>query len=144
MNCQFLDTEIDLVLKQEFTSVKKHFESIIKENKLNNANLVCFVPHEVSSLIQIGWEDGLLDDLKDFLIDVAPQGKYTKHDEPGTPFRHNFYEHIRAKLVGSISITLVVKSKKLYLGKYQDIYFYSPVYKNIPNQKIFCRIVKFD
>lgn len=141
---QVIDKEIELELKEEFTSVKSLFESLVKENNLNNANIVCWVPHEVSSLIQIGWEDGLLDDLKDFLNDKAPKGKWMKHDEPDTPFRHNFYEHIRSKLVGNVSMTLIVKDSKLYIGKYQDLYFYSPVFENIPNQMIFCRILKFD
>ena len=141
---KIIDKELNLKLKDEFTSVKSLFESLIKKNKLKNANITCWVPHEVSSLIQIGWEDGLLDDLKDFLRDKAPKGKWVKHDEPNTPFRHNFYEHIRSKLIGNISMTLLVKEGKLYIGKYQAIYFYSPVWKNIPNQKIFCRILKFD
>jgi secondary thiamine-phosphate synthase enzyme len=138
-----IDKEINLNLKQEFTSIKSTFESLIKDYKLKDANLVCWVPHEVSSIVQIGWEDGLLDDLKEFLNDVAPKGKWLKHDEPDTAFRHNFYEHIRTKLVGNVSITLIVKEGKLYLGKYQDLYFYSPVYKSIPKQKVFCRILKF-
>jgi secondary thiamine-phosphate synthase enzyme len=141
---EFIDKEIKLELKEEFTSVKSLFKAFIRENDLKNANLVCWVPHEVSSLIQIGWEDGLLDDLKDFLNDKAPKGKWIKHDEPGTHFRYNFYEHIRSKLVGNVSMTLIIKDGKLYIGKYQDLYFYSPVFENIPNQKIFCRILKFD
>ncbi len=141
---QIIDKELNLELKEEFTPVKSLFETLIKENDLNNANLVCWVPHEVSSLVQIGWEDGLLGDLKDFLKDIAPKGKWMKHDEPDTPFRHNFYEHVRSKLVGNVSITLVVKDGQLYIGKYQDLYFYSPVFENIPNQKIFCRILKFN
>ena len=140
---EIIDKEIKLTLKQEFTSVKSYFESLIKEENLTTANFVCWVPHEVSGLVQIGWEDGLLDDLKDFLNDTAPANKWKKHDEPGTPFRYNFYEHIRSKLVGNVSMTLIVKDGKLYIGKYQDLYFYSPVFKNIPEQKIFCRIVKY-
>ncbi len=141
---EVINQEIKLELKEEFTSVKSIFESLVQEINLNNANIVCWVPHEVSSLIQIGWEDGLLDDLKDFLNDKVPKGKWMKHDEPDTPFRHNFYEHIRSKLIGNVSITLIVKDSKLYIGKYQDLYFYSPVFENIPNQMIFCRILKFD
>lgn len=141
---EFFDKEIKLELKEEFTSVKDIFNDFIKENKLFNANIVCFVPHEVSSLIQIGWEDGLIDDLKDFLSDIAPKGKWLNHDEPDTIFRHNFYEHIRTKLIGSVSMTLIVKDGGLYIGKYQDLYFYSPVYEHIPNQKIFCRVLKLD
>lgn len=141
---EFIDKEIKLKLDQEFTSVKSRLEALVKEEGLNNANIVCWVPHEVSSLIQVGWEDGLIDDLKSFLVDKAPPGKWMKHDEPDTPFRHNFFEHIRAKLVGSISLTLIVKKSKLYIGKYQDLYFYSPVFKEIPDQMIFCRITKFD
>ncbi len=141
---EIIDKEIKLELKEEFTSVKRLFESLVQENNLNNANIICWVPHEVSSLIQIGWEDGLVDDLKDFLNDKAAKGKWTKHDEPNTPFRHNFYEHIRSKLVGNISMTIIVKNSKLYIGKYQDLYFYSPVFEHIPKQTLFCRILKFD
>ena len=139
-----IDREINLHLEKQLTSLKGEFDKLIKEEKLKNANLVCWVPHEVSSLVQIGWEDGLVEDLEKFLEDVAPPGKWTKHDESGTPFRENFHEHIRTKLAGSVSMTLIVKDGKLYLGKYQDVYFYSPVYKNIPDQKLFCRVLNFD
>ena len=139
----FIDKEIKLELKEEFTSVLPFFETLIKKYKLDNANIICWVPYEVSSLIQIGWEDGLLDDLKEFLNEQAPRGKYMNHDEPGTPFRYNFFEHIRSKIVGNVNMTLIAKDGKLYIGKYQDLYFYSPVFKHIPNQKIFCRIMKF-
>jgi len=141
---EYIDKEIKLELKKEFTSVKSVFESLVKELNVNNANIVCWVPHEVSSLVQIGWEDGLIEDLKDFLGDIALKGRWKKHDEPGTPFRYNFFEHIRNKLIGNNSITLIVKDGKLQIGEYQDLYFYSPVYKHKPKQRIFCRILKFD
>ena len=139
-----VDREINLSLKKQFTSLKNHFEELIKEENLKDANIFCWVPHEVSSLVQIGWEDGLIEDLEKFLEDTAPAGKWTKHDEPGTPFGKNFYHHIRTKLIGSVSMNFIVKDGKLYLGKYQDIYFYSPVYKDIPEQKVFCRILKLE
>lgn len=139
---KYLDKEIKLKLTQQFTSVKNAFEKLIKAEMLIDANLVCWVPHEVGSLIQIGWEDGLTEDLESFLNDKAPKNKWMKHDEPDTPFRYNFFEHIRTKLVGNVSLTLIVKNKKLYIGKYQDLYYYSPVYKHVPDQKILCRILK--
>ncbi len=138
-----LDKELNLELEEEFTSIVDLLKDVIKKEKLKNANIICFVPHEVSSLVYIGWEDGLIEDLRDCLRDLLPENKWKHHDEPDTPFRHNFYEHIRSKLIGNTSTTLIVKDGELYLGKYQDIYFYSPVYKNIPNQKIFLRITEF-
>ena len=141
---QIIDKEIILKLKQEFTPLKSIFKKFIQDNNLNNANLVCWVPHEVSSIVQIGWEEGLLEDLKDFLNEVCPSEKYKNHDEPNTVFRYNAHEHIQTKLIGDISKTFIVKDGELYIGKYQDLYFYSPVWQSIPNQKIFCRILKFD
>ncbi|MCH8519803.1 MAG: YjbQ family protein [Nanoarchaeota archaeon] len=138
------DEIIKLILKEEFTPIQSYLEKIIEENQLVNANLVCWVPHEVASIVQIGWEDGLLDDIKEFLNDTAPKDIWKNHDEPGTPFRYNFHQHIRTKLVGNVSITLIVKDGKLFIGKYQDLYFYSPVFNHIPEQMIFCRIMKFD
>lgn len=114
----YLDREIYLELKQLFTSVKDKFEEIIKQESLNNVNLVCWVPHEVGSLVQIGWEDGLIEDMEQFLMDIAPFNKWIKHDEPGTNFKHNFFEHVRTKIVGNVSLTLIVKEGNLYLGKY--------------------------
>lgn len=141
---EFIDKVIKLKLKEEFTPLKSIFNNFIEENELDNANVVCWVPHEVASIVQIGWEDGLLDDLKDFLNDTAPKEKWKNHDEPGTPFRYNFHEHIRTKLVGNVSMTLIVKDKELYLGKFQELHFYSPVFEHIPNQNIFCRIIKYE
>ncbi|NMB57101.1 YjbQ family protein [Candidatus Beckwithbacteria bacterium] len=140
---QIIDKEIDLNLEKVLTSVKEIFQELISQEKIKDGNLVLWVPHEVSSLIQIGWENGLTDDLINFLQDLAPEGKWTKHDEPNTPFRYNFFEHIRTKLIGTVSMTLIVKDGQLILGKYQDLYFYSPVYKAIPQQKIFCRMLIF-
>lgn len=138
----YIDKEINLKLSKQFTSVKNLFENLIRVEKLIDANIVCWVPHEVSSLIQLGWEDWLLEDLESFLKDTAPANKWKQHDEPDTPFRYNFFEHIRSKLVGNVSLTLIVKDRKLHIWKYQDLYFYSPVYKHIPDQKIFCRILR--
>lgn len=47
---KFKDVEIKLKLDREFTSLKSRLESLVKEEKLNNANIICWVPHEVSSL----------------------------------------------------------------------------------------------
>ncbi|UCG95036.1 MAG: YjbQ family protein [archaeon] len=141
---EVLDRELKLHLEKPLTSVKSIFEELVREEGLKEANLVLWVPHEVSSLVQIGWEDGLMEDLEDFLEDSVPKNKWVKHDEPDTPFRHNFFEHMRSKLAGSVSLTIMVKDGRLCLGKYQDIYFYSPVYKHIPEQKILCRIMKFE
>lgn len=139
---EYIDVEIQLNLKSEFTSIKEDLNRLIKDNSLLDANIVCWVPHEVGCLTQMGWEDGVVDDAKDFLNDIAPKDKYKKHDEPGTPFRYNFHQHIRTKVIGNVSMTLMVKDGDLVIGKYQDLYFYSPVYDNIPNQKIICRILK--
>ncbi|MFH1173895.1 MAG: YjbQ family protein [archaeon] len=138
-----IDKEIVLDLKEEFTSVKTTIQNLITEHKINDANIVCWVSHEVGTLVQLGWEDGLIDDAKQFLTDIAPEGKYLHHDEPGTPFRYNFHQHIRTKLIGHPNMTLIVKNGELFIGQYQDIYFYSPVYREKPNQRIFCRIVQF-
>lgn len=138
----FIDKEINLTLEKDFTPVKEILDSLIKENNLVNANIICFVPHEVSSLVWIWWESWLIDDLRDFLNDNIPEWKYLNHDEPGTPYRYNFFEHMRSKLIGNTSLTLIVKDSQIYMWKYQDLCFYSPVFKNIPNQKIFCRVLK--
>lgn len=140
---KIIDQEINLELKEIFTPIKDKLEEIIKKENLTEANIVCWVPHEVSSLVQLGWEDGLVEGMQEFLEDTVPKNIWKNHDEKDTPFRYNFFEHCRTKLVGSVSMTFIVKNSQLYLGKYQNIYFYSPVFKNIPNQKIFCRVMKF-
>ena len=99
----FIDREINLKLEKEFTSVKSPFESLIKDENLKNVNIICWIPHEVSSLVQIGWEDGLIEDLEKFLQDTIPKNKWKKHDEPGTPFRHNFQDHIKTVFIVNVN-----------------------------------------
>lgn len=48
---KFKDVEIKLKLDREFTSVKSRLESFVKAEKLNDANIIYWVPYEVSSLI---------------------------------------------------------------------------------------------
>jgi len=141
---EIIDTVIKLHLKEEFTPFQTYLKKLIKDNNFTNANIVCWVPHEVSSLVQIGWENGLLEDLKEYLDEMVPPSKWKHHDEPGTSFRYNFFEHLRTKLIGDVSKTFIVKEGRLVIGKYQDLYFYSPVWKNIPDQQVVCRITKFD
>jgi len=140
----YTDKELTIKTSEEFTHFKPVIEKLVKDEKLNNAVIVCWVPHEVASIVQLGWEEGLLDDLKAFLKDTAPNGKWTKHDEPGTPFDKNFYEHIRTKLIGNVSMSFIIKDKQLVIGQYQDLYFYSPVFKHKPEHKVICRILKLD
>ncbi|MBI4099653.1 YjbQ family protein [Candidatus Microgenomates bacterium] len=140
---KIIDKTIELDLKEKFTPFKKYLIDLIKKEKLQEANIVCWVPHEVASLVQVGNEEGITEDLNDFLGDTAPAGKWMHHDEPGTPFRHNFFEHIQTKIVGSVNWTFLVKGGELIFGKYQDLFFFSPVFKDIPKERVFCRILKF-
>jgi thiamine phosphate synthase YjbQ (UPF0047 family) len=138
---KYIDTTIELELKSEFTSLKDLFSGLIHKHDLADANILCWVPHEVGCITQLGWESGVVDDARDMLETLVPEGKYLKHDEPGTPFRHNSHQHLRTKLVGTVSINLLVKDKELIIGKYQDIYYFSPVFDTIPEQRIICRIL---
>ena len=139
-----IEKRIKLELDDEFVSIKNEFERLIEKYELENADIVCWVPHEVGSMVQLGWEEGLIKDMKDFLSDTAPEGVWTEHDEPGTPFRENFYEHVRTKLVGTVNLTLIVKEGELFMGEYQDLYYYSPVWEEVPEQEIFCRIKSYE
>lgn len=52
---EYIDIEINLDLKEEFTSLKDSFARVISDNSLQDANIVCWVPHEVGCLTQLGW-----------------------------------------------------------------------------------------
>lgn len=140
---EILDIEMNFQLEKAFTPLRKELEKLVKEEGLSNANIVCWVPHEVASLVQLGLDEGLIEYAERFLENAAPE-KLTGYEESGAQFGKNFFEHIRAKLAGSVSMSFIVKDSKLYMGEDQDVYFYSPVYKQVPNQKMFLRIMKFD
>ncbi|MCD6477133.1 MAG: YjbQ family protein [Candidatus Aenigmarchaeota archaeon] len=135
--------EIEIEMKSELQGIKENLENIIKSKNVKNGKMECHLPHEVAAFIWLGWESGLKKDMLNFLKDILPAGKYKEHDEPGTPFRYNFYQHAQVKLVGEPTLILQIKDNKLYLGKYQDIMILEPVFKEIPKLKIFYRLYIF-
>lgn len=139
---EFIDKEININPTDELTKLTEIFENIIQSEGLINANLFCWLPHEVASLVLAEADPNFLADIKDYLAETIPSGKWTKHDEPDTPFRYNAHEHLRTKVIGHHSMTLLVKDSKIWWGQYQDLYLYDPVYRQKPNKKIFVRIIK--
>ncbi|HOZ37106.1 MAG TPA: YjbQ family protein [bacterium] len=139
---EYIDKEIDIKPEGELTKITGFFEDLIQSEDLVNANIFCWLPHEVSSLVLAEADPNFLADIKDYLAETIPAGKWVKHDEPNTPFRFNAHEHIRTKVIGHHSLTLLIKDAKIWWGKYQDLYLYNPVYRHKSN-KIFVRIMKF-
>lgn len=135
--------EIEIEMKSELQSIKEILQTFIESKKVKNGKLECHLLHEVAAFVWIGWESGLKEDMLDFVHDILPKDKYKKHDEPGTPYRYNFHQHGQAKLIGEPTLILQIKDGKIYIGKYQDIKLFEPVFKEIPKLKIFYRLYYF-
>ncbi|MFH7882485.1 MAG: YjbQ family protein, partial [Candidatus Aenigmatarchaeota archaeon] len=134
---------IEIENKEKFHSIVCEIKTLIKNNKIKKGKIELHLLHEVGSIVPLGWENVLKEDMEDFLNDILPAGKYIKHDEPETPFRKNFFQHAQTKLIGSPFFILQINDGKIVLGKYQDVCIFSPIFSEIPKFKIFYRIYEF-
>jgi len=141
---QYLDLETEIKTTKELTNIKQLLENLVKESGVSNGTLNCWVPHEVASIVQIEDDPNLKEDFLNFVTDIIPEKKWIKHDEPGTSFRFNAFNHFRTKLLGHFQIELIIRDKELVIGKYQGFFIYNPVFKDKLVIKLICRIIDLD
>jgi len=88
-------------------------ESGIEEGYVN-----LFVPGSTAALTTIEYERGAVDDLKEAIEHLAPEGRYYRHNERWGD--GNGHAHVRAALLGP-SLTVPVNDGNLILGTWQQI-----------------------
>lgn len=110
--------------------ITSEIEAYLLESEISNGFAVIQSLHSTLALVLNENESGLMThDFPRLLRQIAPQYQYYRHDDfskrtenldPNGHERVNGYSHCRAIFLPS-SLTLIVKDKKLVLGKWQRL-----------------------
>jgi secondary thiamine-phosphate synthase enzyme len=102
----------------------------VAETSLEDGQVLLFVPGSTGAITTIEYEHGAVGDLKEAIENLAPEGKYYRHNERWGD--GNGHAHVRAALLGP-SLTIPVISGRLQLGTWQQIVFID--FDNRPRQR---------
>lgn len=83
-----------------------------------NGEVTLFIPGSTAALTTIEYEPGVINDLKNAIERMAPEGLYYEHNERWGD--GNGYSHVRAALIGP-SLHIPVIGGRLTLGTWQQI-----------------------
>jgi secondary thiamine-phosphate synthase enzyme len=90
----------------------------VSSSGVHDGMLVVFVPGSTAGVTTIEYEDGALEDLKNAIARVAPEGLHYAHDARWGD--GNGFAHVRAAMLGP-SLTIPVLHGRLGLGTWQQI-----------------------
>ena len=93
-------------------------EQVVQQAGVGNGALTLFVPGSTAALTTIEYESGVIQDLKDAVARMAPEGIPYLHDERWGD--GNGYAHVRAALIGP-SLHIPIVNGRLTLGTWQQI-----------------------
>ena len=90
----------------------------VTESGITEGRILLFVPGSTASITTIEYESGVVQDLKEAVERLAPEGIFYRHDSRWGD--GNGYAHVRAALLGP-SLTIPLIDGHLVLGTWQQI-----------------------
>ena len=102
--------------KQEIVDITENVKGIVEKSGVKDGLCIVYTPHATCAvLINENWDPNVMLDIIECLDKIVPQGKW-KHDDVD----NNDASHIKSAVIGP-SETIIIRDKKLVLGKWQDI-----------------------
>ncbi len=91
---------------------------LVTSSRVQNGLILVFVPGSTAGVTTIEYEEGALEDLKNALQRIAPEGIHYAHDARWGD--GNGFAHVRAALLGP-SLSVPIVQGRLGLGTWQQI-----------------------
>ena len=102
--------------KQEIVDITENVKGIVEKSGVKDGLCIVYTPHATCAvLINENWDPNVMIDIIECMNKLVPQGKW-KHDDVD----NNGASHIKSAIIGP-SETIIIRGKKLVLGKWQDI-----------------------
>jgi len=98
--------------------ITSHVSKKVTESGIIEGQVLLFVPGSTASITTIEYESGVVQDLKEAVERLAPEGIFYRHDARWGD--GNGYAHVRAALLGP-SLTVPLIDGLLVLGTWQQI-----------------------
>lgn len=124
-------TSVEAASRLGVVDLTDEIRRAVKDSGVNDGLVVAFCLHTTCSLFVNEWEDGLKQDLKERLEEIAPEARYYAHDDPARRTqnllseeeeRRNGHSHIAQMLLGGTSQILPVESGQPVLGRWQRLF----------------------
>jgi len=104
--------------KTDLIDITREVSGTIRESGIVEGQVLVFVPGSTAALTTIEYESGVVEDLREAVERLAPEGMSYRHDARWGD--GNGYSHVRAALLGP-SLTIPVIEGKLVLGAWQQV-----------------------
>jgi secondary thiamine-phosphate synthase enzyme len=104
--------------KTDIVDITHKINEKVVESRVNNGNIVLFIPGSTAALSTIEFESGVINDLRKAVERLAPRDIPYEHDARWGD--GNGHAHVRAALLGP-SLTIPIVNKRLLLGTWQQI-----------------------
>ena len=112
------EISVDTTSGTDIVDVTRQIVDILRREKMDDGEVVLFIPGSTAALTTIEYEDGAVEDLKRAIERIAPQGMDYAHDRRWGD--GNGYAHVRAALLGP-SLTIPFHEGRLLLGTWQQV-----------------------
>ena len=133
---QFIEKIIFKTKRSEILNITKTIEDTIKKSHINDGLLNLSILHTSCSLmIQENADPTVMQDIKNFLRKIAPEGNYL-HDTEGPD---DMPAHLKSLLTQS-NLTMSIKNKKILLGNWQGIFLLEHRYQQ-KNRELFFHLL---
>lgn len=119
-----MELTIETSKPQEIIDITQKAEEFVKDTK--DGALLVYTTHTTTAVVINENEERLLEDIKEFLENLAPANKNYKHDDiekRNCPENEpkNGHAHLKTLLLGPSKI-IPIKDNKLQLGTWQKIF----------------------
>ena len=102
----------------DIIDITTHIFHKVAESGLTEGHVLIFVPGSTAAITTIEYEGGVVQDLKDALERLAPEGIFYRHNARWGD--GNGYAHVRAALLGP-SMTVPLIGGRRVLGTWQQL-----------------------
>jgi secondary thiamine-phosphate synthase enzyme len=122
MTFEIISAYLSLTTKgnSDVADITRQVSESVRKTGIRDGQVLVFVPGSTGAVTTIEYESGVVKDLLDAVEELAPVGKYYRHDDRWGD--GNGYAHVRAALLGP-SLTVPINSGELTLGTWQQIVF---------------------
>jgi secondary thiamine-phosphate synthase enzyme len=116
----------------QFIDITDDVLSAVDRSEVRDGTVVVYSPHTTCAVVIQEHESGFMDDFQELLDQIAPSGRYYRHDdlsirtegiEEDTADFPNGHSHLRAALLSSTSQAIPIVDGKTMLGRWQKIFF---------------------
>jgi secondary thiamine-phosphate synthase enzyme len=115
--------------RHDIIDVTDELERAVKDAGVTDGCIVAFCAHTTATLVLGEWEDGLLEDFRKRLLDLAPPDIYYAHDDLTRRTQNigdweepiNGHSHVAHMIMGGSSHTIPVGAGRPLLGRWQRL-----------------------